>query len=212
MTLMNGLTLGDRALLWSDTCWWDVRARKVAAYAPKAFETLLMPGVVAMTTVGGIPYQIPEIVGAQSPTKLGDLLEACELAAREFVKVQPEVAFVRLLVAGWCYETDSARLFMVASETAPNWRPFEAAELGWYIGAGIQTPEAQAAIAEGLTPDKIRLLCDLQRTLPFAPDKGGIAPFRNIGGELIECELTRDGVQSRVIKELGEPSQDREAA
>jgi hypothetical protein len=47
-------------------------------------------------------------------------------------------------------------------------------------------------------------IAEAQRAEPFAPAKGDFAPFLSIGGNLVECEVTRNAATSRVVREWGE--------
>src|SRR5688500_7366914 len=110
MTLMNGLSLTNRALLWSDTVCWDTATKKRIGYVSKIMECRLFPGAVNMTTVGLLPQDLIEKIAARFLLNLPALLDACENAARQVVCERPG-ALVRMLVAGWCDATRTARMF-----------------------------------------------------------------------------------------------------
>ncbi|WP_126172852.1 hypothetical protein [Altericroceibacterium xinjiangense] len=210
MTLMNGLAMGGRARIWTDTAWTDPHTGKVIGYGAKAFETPLFPSIVAMTTVGGDPNRIMEKIGSKLSLMLGGLLEACENALREFVTVQPGIALARLLVAGWCYETDSARLFLIHSEDGTDangntWPAFAAQEISDVVSSEAANPKVREIVANGLTPDAMLRIAEIQRAHPIDCEKPGIAPYYGIGGTLLEHEVTRAGVTTRAVKEWGEP-------
>jgi hypothetical protein len=147
-----------------------------------------------------------DMIDDRAPLYLGALLDACEFACREFVKEQPEIAAARLLVAGWCDEMDIARLFVISSDPiTAGQRPFEAVELQDFLH-DVSHPAIQAAKAEGLTVEKMREIAEIQRTIPIKPDRGDFAPMMGIGGELIECEVTRTGATSRSVRQWEAPT------
>jgi hypothetical protein len=211
MTLQNGLAMGEKALLWTDTAFTNPFTHETIGYAEKAFHTRLFPAIVSASTVGALPDVIRDFVYDRNPERLGDLLQACEDAARHYCTTQPELATVRLMVAGWCYETESARLFVVASDS-PWGPPFEAVEMDSYISSANESAAYRDAVANGFTVERMLAIAEAQRLEPIAPDKGGFTPFYGIGGHLVEYEVNRGGVACRVVKEWGEPPKMARAA
>ncbi len=212
MTLQNGLALGDRAMLWTDTAATDFVTGKVIEFQPKAFATTCgVPAAVSMTVIGARPAPIVEFVArhALAYFRLGDLLEACELAVRQFVAGQPQSRVARLLVAGWCHQTDSARLFSIASDAGVAGKPFEAVEVDHYVSSANASAAYQLGIANGLRPDHMLTIAEAQRAEPIDPEFAGIAPYFGIGGALVELEISETGVSSRVAREWGDVAGER---
>ena len=216
MTLMNGLAMGDRALLWSDTVAWDFATKERAGYVSKIMEVRLFPAAVNMTTIGLLPEHLVEKIGRQIECcflpGLVDLLACCENAARQ-VKAERPDCLVRMLVAGWCFETETVRMFaIVTDEGVPNTPAFTATEFSCWVSSANATDAVQAVLARGsATPEDMLAIAEVQRAEPFETPVGTFPPGLAIGGNLVECEITRCGVKSRVVRYWDAPAE-REAA
>lgn len=205
MTLLNGLALGDRALLWSDTAYIDPTTRQLLTYAPKSFALPQFPAAIAWAAIGTNAGLIVSVIQRQKVQTLGQVLSEAEEALRLFMQAQEGPAMARLLVAGWCFGTERARLFVLSTVEGPDMRLLDGEEAAHFIGSSMDLPEVKAAAAEDLTPEAMVSIAELQRGQAFGYPELGVDPMHSIGGQLIEHEITRDGVRSRVAKDWGAP-------
>lgn len=208
MTLMNGLALGNKAMLWSDTLVMNGETKKPLGYATKLYELVMFPCAIATTFIGLPLEMLIGRIGGEFPMTLGQALDAAERALRITVEEQPHYAMGRLLLAGWCWETNTVRLFVIHSESGTdgsgnNCEPYTAQEVGYLVGHGAQEPRVQELISQGVTPEKMLEIAEVQRMIPILPD-GPWGAMYGIGGHLQEATVTREGVTVRAVQNWGD--------
>ena len=121
--------------------------------------------------------------------------------ARSYVALRPPGRCVaRLLIAGWCDETESARLFCIASDGGFWGRPFVAVEVDHYISSDTGSPAYQLARTSGFTSASMLTIAESQRAEMMTCDVPGYQPYHAIGGALVECEVKREGLTDRVVR------------
>lgn len=193
MTLQNGVAFGDRAMLWSDTQFIQMETMRPIGYGAKMFAMPMFPAAISLTTIGGDPHAIPREVGKACSLSLGGLLETCEQSARDFIRPLSAGSLVRILVAGWCHETRSARLFAICSNGEIWGQPFEAIEVANFFNSGNKSEPYLNALASGFTPENVQEIIAAQRARFESALGTPIEPELAHGGHLLRCEVRKPG-------------------
>lgn len=202
MTLINGLIHEGRALLWTDTAVWDPTTGEQVGHGQKAISGTLWPWAAVhsghmLTSEPVIANRMAERPNLTGEGLLRDAIEALRLEAQEG-------RLGRLLIAYPCSQY-GARMFMVSNADLPFAKAYEPYETVEYMCSGNGEPWAAEFAGRDLTPDDMRRFIDLQIEHPadFVDGWSG----KGIGGNIIEIEVTGEGVESRVLRTV-----EREAA
>lgn len=196
MTLMNGLIHQGRAYLWTDTALWDQKAGEQIGHGEKAISGTLWPWAAVhsghwdATDPDKIKRRLAERPNLTGEGLLRDAIEVLRLEAAEG-------RLGRLLIALPCSQY-GARLFMVANDDLPFAKAYTPYETVEYMCSGNGAPWAAEFAGRDLSPDDMRRFIELQTQHPsdFVDGWSGIG----IGGNILEIEVTGEGVESRVLR------------
>lgn len=192
MTLQNGLIHNRTAYLWTDTAFYDPATLAIIGHGDKAFHGTDWPwiGTASGTFPSNQPMMVPQAIADARPKGPKSLLEATSAAVRD--------AFLRgfstrILLAVPCPD-HGARMFMVASDELPFANPFQPCETVQYMCTGNGDVGAPC---DPETPAQMRQFIDWQATLSGETIDG--LSGLTIAGNLVEVELSRRGIRSRVF-------------
>lgn len=203
MTLQNGLIHGGRGYLWTDTMLYDAETGEPLGVAPKAFHGTTWPWAAVLS--GTMPaddlYKVPRFIADAWPLGTETLLAAGAAALRSEAA---EGRMGRLLFCVPC-PVNGARLYFIASDDVGWNEPFVPEELIEFTSSGNGSPLHQRYDKIGFTPARMRRFIDYQIEEPSETVLG--RKQRTIGGNVVELEVTAEGVDSRVVRAV-----EREAA
>ncbi|KRA84180.1 hypothetical protein [Altererythrobacter sp. Root672] len=196
MTLQNGLVCGDKAYLWCDTAYFDYSTGELLGFASKALQGLNWPFAGVLSSIGGDQHEIARDIGEAYPQDVPSLLSAASEALRRYAA---KGFMARVLLATW---EDRPKLWLVATDACTREGPFMPCEAVHYLSAGNDLPEYKRAVRKGLTPKRMARVIHAQLKHPVeAAGPPGAAGYRiQYGGNVVEIEISRHGVDSRVLR------------
>ena len=205
MTLMNGLMYQGKAYLWVDTAIWDTATGERIGHTEKAFMGNLWPWA-AIHSGHSDPQDLHRLARrmAERPnlTAAGLIRDAAEVLQME----ADEGRLGRLLLAYPCPEYGARLTFISNRDFGPWAKAFEPWDTGSFICSGNNEDWAKdwvPILVEGdPTPDDVRRYIREQAKHPVDTEDGW--NLMNIGGNIIEIEVSPHGVQSRILYSVDE--------
>jgi hypothetical protein len=196
MTLQNGLVHGGRAYLWTDTAFYDAFTGELLGFDSKAMQGLYWPWAGVLSSIGGDPHEIARMVGEAWPADVPSVLRATAAALRSYAS---HGHTARVLLATW---QDRPQLWMVATDDAGGDGPFVPTEATHYLNFGNTLPAYKRAAAKGFNPKRMHRVIDAQIAEPFELAGTFAATGRRhwLGGNVVEIEVSGEGVESRVLR------------
>lgn len=203
MTLMNGLIHDRRAYLWTDTRIYHPETGATLGVAAKAFQGVVWTWAAVHTGLmhPDEPHVVARRVSERWPFTGEQLLEAAMSALRAEAD---EGRVARLLLAYPCEEY-GARMFYVGNDVVPFAKAYQPYETVEFMSSGNGEPWAAQFSGKDMTPADMRQFIDHQIETPSETIHGWTG--LTIGGNVVEIEVSADGVDSRVVRMV-----EREAA
>jgi hypothetical protein len=197
VTLQNGLVHGDRAYLWCDTAYYNIGTSELIGFDSKAFQGVTWPFAGICSCLGGNPHSLVEEIGDCWPLGPQQLLD---VTARALKGYAAKGNMARILLALW---HDRPQIWLIGTDDCGGDGPFVATECLHYVNAGNDLPEYHRAARKGFTPERMAYVIDAQLAAPpvIAAGEAGANGYRvQYGGNVVEIEVTRRGVDSRVLR------------
>lgn len=198
MTLQNGAICGDKAYLWCDTAYFDARTGDLLTCAAKAFQGLSWPFAGVSCSIGGNPQEIAFEIGKSWPEDVPGLLSETSAALRRYAA---KGYLARILLATWI---DRPQLWLIATDNDTGEGAFVPCEVLHYVNSGNGLREAERAFRRGITPKRMARVIDAQiaNPVPAAGPLGAAGYHVQFGGNVVEIEVSREGVGSRVLRAI----------
>lgn len=203
MTLQAGLAHGGKAYLWCDTAFFDGETGQLVAIDSKSFHGLHWPFAGTTSSIGGNPHEIAFAIGNAWPKDLDSLLAATSDALRRYAA---KGYFARVLLATW---TDRPRLWLTGTDDCAGEGAFVPCEVLHYANGSNGLPEYERAERLGMNPKRMRRVIDAQLAapVPAAGPLGEAGRLVQYGGSIVELEVSRGGVDSRVSRAIHETAE-----
>jgi hypothetical protein len=196
MTLMNGLIHNRRAYLWTDTRLYHPETGATIGEGAKAFEGVAWTWAAVHT--GALPLDDAHVLKRRITERWPIGGEALLAAAIDALRLEAEEGRIgRLLIAYPCEEY-GARMFHIANDAMPfaaAYEPYETVEL---MSSGNGEPWAAQFSGRDMAPADMRRFIDYQVETPSETVFGWTG--LSIGGNVIEIEVSAEGVESRVVR------------
>lgn len=196
MTLQNGLVHGGKAYLWADTGFFDSTTGELVCLDTKVFQGLYWPFAGALSCIGGNPHEIALHISNAWPGDVPSLLATTTDALRHYAA---KGFIARVLLATWA---DRPQLWMIGTDDCAGEGAFVPCEVLHYMNSANGLPEVQRAERMGFTPKRMARVIDAQlaNSVEAAGPMGAAGLKVQYGGNVVQYEVSRDGLESRVLR------------